>query len=102
MYMIGTAQWLVTLGRFDIAIAVSTLSSYSIAPQKGHLECMKRLYGYVKHFPHAAVCIHTDISDYSEMVHESHEWLHSIYGGIEEELCHTTACAHRKIRCRCM
>ena len=47
---------------------------------------MKRLYGYVKHFPHAAVWIHADIPDYSEMVHESHEWLHSTYGNIEEEL----------------
>ena len=26
------------------------------------------------------------IPDYSEMVHESHEWLHLIYGNIEEEL----------------
>ena len=27
-----------------------------------------------------------DIPDYSEMVHESHEWVHCIYGDIEEEL----------------
>ena len=47
---------------------------------------MKRLYGYVKHFPHAAVCICMDIADYSEIVHESHELLHSIYDNIEEEL----------------
>ena len=47
---------------------------------------MKRLYGYVKHYPHAVVCICTDIPDYSDIVHESHEWLHSIYGNIEEEL----------------
>ena len=33
MSMIGTAQWLVTLGRFDIAIAMSTLSSYRVAPK---------------------------------------------------------------------
>ena len=32
MSMIGTAQWLVTLGRFDIAITVSTLSMYRVAP----------------------------------------------------------------------
>ena len=86
MSMIGTAQWLVTLGRFNIAITMSTLSSYRVAPQKGHLKCMKRLCGYVKHSAHSAVCIHTDITDYSEMEHESHEWLHSIYGDIEEEL----------------
>ena len=57
MSMIGTAQWLVTLGRFDITITLSTLSSYWVAPQKGHLKHMKQLYGYVKHFPHAAVHI---------------------------------------------
>ena len=86
MSMVGTAQRLVTLERFDIAITISTLSLYGVAPQKGHLECMKRLYGYVKHYHHAPVYICTDIPDYSDMVHESHEWLHSVYGNIEEEL----------------
>ena len=47
---------------------------------------MKQPYGCVKHFPHAAVHICTDITEYSEMVHESQKWLHSIYGCIEEEL----------------
>ena len=41
MSMIGTAQLLVTLGRFDIAIVMSTLSLYRVAPQKGHAEHMK-------------------------------------------------------------
>ena len=72
--MVQTAQGLVTLGRFDITITVSTLSLYRVAPCKGHLEHMKQLYGYVKHF-HMMLYIF-----------ESHEWLHSIYGDIEEEL----------------
>ena len=41
MSMMGTVQWLITLGRFDIAIAMSTLSSCRVAPHKGHLEQMK-------------------------------------------------------------
>ena len=41
MSMIGTAQCLVTLGRLNIAITMSTLSSYRATPQKGHLECIK-------------------------------------------------------------
>ena len=86
MSMIGTAQWLVKLRRLDITIAMSTLSSYRVAPQEGHVEYTKPLYRYIKHFPHAAVQICTDIPDYSEMIHESHEWLHSIYSNIEEEL----------------
>ena len=65
---------------------MSTLSSYRVAPQKGHQKHMKHLYRYVKHFPYSAVHIHTDIPDYSKMVHESHKWLHSICGDIEEDL----------------
>ena len=34
MSMISTAHWLVTLGRFNIAIAMSTLSLYRVAPKK--------------------------------------------------------------------
>ena len=51
MSMISTAQWFVTFGGFDSAIAMSTLSLYGVAPQKGHLNCIKQLYGYIKHFP---------------------------------------------------
>ena len=51
MSMISTAQWLSTLGRIDIAIAMSTLSLYRAAPQKGHVKHMKTLYRYAKHFP---------------------------------------------------
>ena len=32
--MVGTAQRLVTLERFDIAITMSTLSLYGVAPQR--------------------------------------------------------------------
>ena len=31
MFMIGTAPWLVKLGRFDITIIMSTLSLYKVA-----------------------------------------------------------------------
>ena len=32
MSMINTAQWLVTFGRFDIMITMSTLSLYGVVP----------------------------------------------------------------------
>ena len=34
-----------------LIIDVSTLSTYRVAPQKGHLECMKQLCRSIKHFP---------------------------------------------------
>ena len=32
--MIGAMQWAITLARFDIAVAVATLSSFRVAPSK--------------------------------------------------------------------
>ena len=38
--LIGSANWCVTLGRYNIAYATSTLAQYSIAPRKGHLQAV--------------------------------------------------------------
>ena len=35
---IGSLQWILSLGRFDMACAVMSLSSFCVAPRKGHLE----------------------------------------------------------------
>jgi len=42
--LIGALQWVVTLGRLDIAVAVMTVSSFRAAPCEGHLERAKRIY----------------------------------------------------------
>lgn len=46
--LVGCANWLVTLGRFDIAYAVNALSRFSMAPRQGHLQAMIRIFGYLK------------------------------------------------------
>ena len=38
--LIGSANWCVTLGRYDIAYATRTLAQYSIAPRTGHLQAV--------------------------------------------------------------
>ena len=38
--LIGTANWVVTLGRFDIAYAVNNMSRYNNAPREGHLKAV--------------------------------------------------------------
>ena len=45
---IGSANWVVTLGRFDICYALSSLSRYMMAPRKGHLDAMMKLFGYLR------------------------------------------------------
>ena len=46
--IVGSANWLVTLGRFDIAYAVNSLSRFSAKPRQGHLKGMIRFFGYLK------------------------------------------------------
>ena len=36
--LIGQLQWLISLGRFDIAVHVMSLSRFRAQPRKGHLD----------------------------------------------------------------
>jgi hypothetical protein len=46
--LLGSANWIITLGRYDIAYATNTLSRYSMAPRKGHMKAMHRVFGYLR------------------------------------------------------
>ena len=50
MSLVGQSQWLISLGWFDIACAIMTMSRFRAAPREGHMERMKRIYGYVKQY----------------------------------------------------
>ena len=41
--LIGALQWVISLGRFDVAVSVMTLSSFRVAPRVGHLDWLKRI-----------------------------------------------------------
>ena len=55
MSMIGQLQWAITLGRYDILVQVMSMSRFRLAPKIGHLERMKRLYGYLVKSKHFAI-----------------------------------------------
>ena len=46
--LIGSLQWAITLGRFDISVSVMVMSRFQIAPRQGHMECLKRIFGYLR------------------------------------------------------
>ena len=48
--LIGSMQWAVSLGRFDIATAIMPLSGYRAAPPARHLNCARRVCGYLLQF----------------------------------------------------
>ena len=45
--LIGALQWAITISQFDIHTAVMTLSSFHAMPRCGHMEHVKRIYGYL-------------------------------------------------------
>jgi hypothetical protein len=46
--IIGSLNWTVILGRFDVMYATNTLARFSMAPRLGHLEAAKRILGHLK------------------------------------------------------
>ena len=84
--LIGSLQWAVSLGRFDIATAVMSMSRYRAAPGVGHLERLKRIYGYLRKFHHASIRVRTHQPNYEHLQHKDHSWLYSVYGKCTEEI----------------
>ena len=82
--LIGTLQWLVSLGRFDIATAVMTMSRFRAAPRQGHLDRLMRIFGYVKKFRHAKLRFLVDAPDYSDLPDQDHDWMYTVYGKVKE------------------
>jgi hypothetical protein len=44
--MIGMLQWVISLGRFDIYPIVAKLTRFRAAPHQGHIERIKKVFGY--------------------------------------------------------
>ena len=83
--MIGALQWVVSLGRFDIMSAVMTMSRFRAIPRTGHLDRVKRIYGYLKKFKTGTIRFRTGEPDYADLEDPiMHDWLYSVYGNVKE------------------
>lgn len=55
--LIGMLNWIVCLGRVDIAFATSSLSRFTACPRKGHLERVLRIFGYLKRYKNRRIVV---------------------------------------------
>ena len=84
--LIGALQWSISIGRFDVATAVMTMSGFRVAPRKGHLERVKRICGYLAKMKNAMIRIRTEEPDYSDIPDVQYDWSRSVYGELTEVL----------------
>jgi hypothetical protein len=83
---IGSLQWIVTIGRFDVHTAVMTMSGFRIAPRIGHLKRLQRIYGYLSKMRFASIRVRTKELDFSDIPDPEYEWTYTVYGNIKELL----------------
>ena len=86
MCMIGQLQWAITIGRYDILTHVKSMSRFRLAPKIGHLERMKKLYGYLAKTKHFAIRYRTKEPDYSHLPKQEYEWIRTVYRNVKEEI----------------
>ena len=60
--LLGSANWVITLGRYDIAYAVSTLARYTMAPREGHFKAMERLFGYLNKYAKGHIVLDSKVA----------------------------------------
>ena len=85
--MVGSLQWLVAIGRWDIMTALMSLSSFRAQPRIGHLDRLKRIYGYVQRTRTYSIKYRVDQPDVTTFDNRiKMDWSKSIYGDHTEEL----------------
>ena len=83
--ILGVLQWTISLGRFDIATAVMTMSGFRTAPRVGHMDRLRRICGYLSKMKHGFIRVRTGTPDYSDMNYTRYDWERTVYGKIKEE-----------------
>ena len=85
--MIGSLQWLISIGRWDMLTHVMTMSSFRSAPRSGHLKRVMRIYEYACNFKHFKLRYRTEEPDLSSFDNkDAKDWTHTPYGKQYEEL----------------
>lgn len=86
--LIGILRWIVELGRVDICLEVSMLSSCLAMPRKGHLQQLFHILAYLKQHHNAELVFDPSDPVVDENSFEERDWASSEFGHVQgkEEL----------------
>lgn len=83
--LIGVLRWAIELGRVDILLEVSLMSSHSAMPRIGHLEALYHIFGYLKETPKRKIAMDADHPYVDERRFEKYDW-YDFYRDAEEAI----------------
>jgi hypothetical protein len=83
--LIGILRWAVELGRMDILLEVSLMSTYLAAPRDGHLEQVFHIFGYLKKVPKKRIAFDPDYPEINESRFKVYDW-NDFYRDAEEAI----------------
>ena len=72
--LIGVLRWAVELGRVDILLETSMLSTYMALPRKGHIEQVYHVFGYLKTHSKRRLLFDPRHPDIDERAFSSYDW----------------------------
>lgn len=85
--LIGVLRWIVELGRVDIDVEVSMMSSHLALPRKGHLQQLFHIFAYLKKHHNAEMVFDPSDPVVESSQFERQDWSHTVYGDdLVEEL----------------
>ena len=85
--VIGILRWMVELGRVDICLEVSTMSSHLALPRQGHLEQVLHIFSHLKKYHNTEMVFDPSDPVIDEALFEKHDWASIEHRGpLREEL----------------
>lgn len=82
---IGMLRWAVELGRVDILLEVSLMSTHMAMPREGHLQMLYRMFGYLKIHPKRKLAFDFQHPKINERAFQKFDW-HDFYRGAKEAI----------------
>ena len=83
--LIGIARWIVELGRVDICLEVSQLSSHLALPRHGHLQQMYHMFAYLKKHHNAEMMFDPSDPVVDETQFNEQDWSTTVFGQVQNQ-----------------
>ena len=83
--LIGVLRWMVELGRIDICLETSMMSSHIVLPREGHLEQVHHIFSYLKKYHNTELVFDPSEPEIEGSMFERRDWASSEFGHVLEE-----------------